>query len=235
MMVDFSDGWFMLPLRCVQLVNSLIVLMCAIAGRVNVPTFASHVGSPEILLGASCVHVLTTITLMLMFYVFKWGGKVAVVAMTVLFEVVNYGLSIASFVNLIYDFDFSTAGVMESVCGYGDTINNPNPVIGCQFYQAGVAFTAVGWFLWTISMTWIISQIHKRVRKAQMAKYNSPSLSRQKEAALKRLDMESQNDTYNSRYPFTNSPIPPANGSKYSTTGSGPSRPLSSIWSQYRK
>jgi hypothetical protein len=31
--------------------------MCAIAGRVNVPTFASNIGSPEILLAAVCPRI----------------------------------------------------------------------------------------------------------------------------------------------------------------------------------
>jgi hypothetical protein len=47
----------------------------------------------------------------------------------------------------MYDFDFSAAGVMESVCNYDDKTHNPNPIVGCQFYQAGVAFSAVGWSL----------------------------------------------------------------------------------------
>jgi hypothetical protein len=62
-MLDFSDGWFMFPLRIVQFVTSLIgllvscvvklmglVLICAIAGRINLPHFVSTIGSPSILL-----------------------------------------------------------------------------------------------------------------------------------------------------------------------------------------
>lgn len=84
-MVDFSDGWFMLPLRVVQLANSLIgifplfppgstgfircsafcsffirtimvadglVLVCAVAGRVNLPGFVSAIHAQDIILVA---------------------------------------------------------------------------------------------------------------------------------------------------------------------------------------
>ena len=70
-----------------------------------------------------------------------------------------------------------------TVCALNDNINNPNPELGCNFYQAGIAFSAFCWyfvssetssntyrFLCTISMTWIVSRIHKRVRKNQMDK-----------------------------------------------------------------
>lgn len=64
-MLDFSDGWFMLPLRIVQLVSSLIgtfssellvltgfllVLVVTIAARMNLPNFVSTIHSPEIMM-----------------------------------------------------------------------------------------------------------------------------------------------------------------------------------------
>jgi len=217
----------MLPLRVVQLANSLIVLVCAIAGRVNLPGFMSALHAQDIILVASITQASTTVILMLMFYVFKLGGKVVVVTTTVFFEFMNYGLAIAAFVNLMYDFKNEPGGMLDQVCTVDDTVKNPNPGLGCQFYQASVAFMAVSWFLWTISMTWIISQIHKRVRKAQMAKYNPTS--KQKEALR---DMESQASTYTARYPYTNSPIHEMPTTRLNVGGST-SRPLSSIFSNY--
>jgi len=226
-MVDFSDGWFMLPLRVVQLANSLIVLVCAIAGRVNLPGFVSAIHAQDIILVASIIQASTTVILMFMFYVFKAGGKVAVVTATVFSEFMNYGLAIAGFINLMYDFKNQPAGMLDQVCTVDTTMKNPNPILGCQFYQAAVAFMAVSWFLWTISMTWIISQIHKRVRKAQMAKFNP--VSKQKEALR---EMESQASNYTARYPYTNSPVHEMPTTRLNVGGST-SRPLSSIFSNY--
>jgi hypothetical protein len=67
------------------------------------------------------VHSLTTTVLVSIYYVFKLGGRVAIVVMTgtsrlhtniiVLFEFVNYGLSIASYMlptDLLTSADSST-------------------------------------------------------------------------------------------------------------------------------
>lgn len=77
-MLDFSDGSFMLPLRIVQLVTSLIgmpppigesssndvtVLVCSIAGHVNLPNFVSPIGSPAIMLSSVLVFPATWLTL----------------------------------------------------------------------------------------------------------------------------------------------------------------------------
>jgi hypothetical protein len=73
----------------------------------------------------------------------------------VLFEFLNYGMSIAGyvlllfmltsrFVNLIYDFKFSAGGDL-SMCMLDDLVNNPAPGIGCNSYQAAAAFCAVSW------------------------------------------------------------------------------------------
>jgi len=45
---------------------------------------------------------------------------------------------------MVYDFDFSEKSLAE-VCEYNDTINNPNPVLGCHFYQAALGFSAFSW------------------------------------------------------------------------------------------
>jgi hypothetical protein len=145
----------------------------------------------------------------------------------------------------MYDFKNQPAGMLDQVCTVDTTMKNPNPILGCQFYQAAVAFMAVSWyipiprllcggcallirrFLWTISMTWIISQIHKRVRKAQMAKFNP--VSKQKEALR---EMESQASNYTARYPYTNSPVHEMPTTRLNVGGST-SRPLSSIFSNY--
>jgi hypothetical protein len=96
----------------------MVVLMCAIAGRVNVPTFASHVGSPEILLGAVSPLIEATLIIVLRACYHDDYADVDVlrvqmgrksrscrndrfdlsnlILIIVLFEVVNYGLSIAS-------------------------------------------------------------------------------------------------------------------------------------------
>jgi len=169
-MVDLSDGSWLFPLRLIQWVNSMIILSLAVLGHITLPEFASPVNAPDIVLAAASVHFLTTTLLLAMIYVFKLGGKVAVVAMTVLFDFVNYGLAIASFVNLIYDFKFSAGGESD-VCRLNDLVNNPAPLVGCNSYRAAAAFCAVSWFLWTLSMSYIISQIHKRVRKQQMKGY----------------------------------------------------------------
>ena len=100
-----------------------------------------------------------------------------------------------------------------------DTINNPDPAYGCKLYKIAVSFSGVGWFLWTISMTWILSQIHKRIRKAQMLKYAHYSEYSAKQPAImlrdltvsmvgdQRPELESQGSSYAQRYPFTNSPV----------------------------
>jgi len=204
MMLDFSSGSFMLPLRIVQLVCSLIVLCCAIAGRVYLPNFASAIKSPEIMIVSGVVHVLTTVLLLLMFYVLKVGSKVSVVSLTVLFEFLNYGSSIASFVNMVHDFQFGE-DKKGDVCALDDFVNNPNPVLGCNLYQASIGFSAFCWFLWTISMTWIISRIHKRVRTTQMAR--DKSVAGKDKEYINRADLESQGSTYASRNHLTNSPI----------------------------
>jgi len=120
----------------------------------------------------------------------------------------------------MYDFDFSSKPTDE-ICAYNDTVNNPNPKMGCQFYQAALGFSGFGWYppcgkptnfrlLWTVSMTWNISRIHKFVRKQQMGRINEP----EKEFANRR-DMESQGSTYASRNHFTNSPLHDVDYSKY--------------------
>jgi len=214
-MVDLSDGSWLFPLRLIQLTNSMIVLGLAILGRITVPTFASSINAPDILLAAAIVHTSTTILLLLIYYVFKLGGKVAVVAATVLFELINYGMSIASFVNMIYDFKFSAGGNL-SVCMLDDIIDNPAPSVGCNSYRAAAAFCALSWFLWTFSMTYIISQIHKRVRKSQMQGYIQ--IPKGKEAG--RGDIESRMST---RSPFNHIHGSPSDA----TTATSPSSPLS--------
>jgi hypothetical protein len=79
-------------------------------------------------------------------------------------------------------------------------------------------------------MTWIISQIHKRVRKAQMSKTPGGALSKQKEALR---DMESQASNYTSRYPYTNSPVPHEMPTTRLNVGGSNARPLSSIFANY--
>jgi hypothetical protein len=90
-------------------------------------------------------------------------------------------------------------------------------MLGCQFYQASLGFSAFGWFspayspflrnancrfLWTISMTWNISRIHKLIRKKQMRRINSDE-----KEFVNRADMESQASQYANRAHFTNSPL----------------------------
>ena len=105
----------------------------------------------------------------------------------------------------MHDFQFA-ADKRATVCALDDYVNNPNPELGCNFYQAGLAFSAFSWyyisrtssdvirFLWTISMTWIISRIHKRVRKNQMDKDMSWK-GKDKEFVDGR-DLESQGSTF---------------------------------------
>jgi len=117
---------------------------------------------------------------------------------------------------MMYDISNTTKS-LDSVCRLSDTINNPNPAFGCTLYRVGVSFSGVGWFLWTISMTWILSQIHKRIRKAQMLKYSHYSEYSAEQPAImlrdlpmvggQRAELESQGSTYTTRYPFTNSPV----------------------------
>jgi len=70
-------------------------------------------------------------------------------------------------------------------------------------------------------MTWILSQIHKRIRKAQMLKYShySEYSAKQPDIMLRdlsvsmvggggqRAELESQGSTYTGRYPYTTSPV----------------------------
>jgi len=60
-------------------------------------------------------------------------------------------------------------------------------------------------FLWTISMTWIISRIHKRTRKSQM--------ERNRYAGKERV-LDSQGSTF-SRNHFTNSPLNDVSANQY--------------------
>jgi len=207
-MLDLSDGSFLLPLRLVQLVCASIVLMCAIVGRVNLPHFASAISSPTILLIAGIVHVGSVICLIFMFHIFKLSKRHPVVeAVTVAFEVSNYGIAIASFVNMMYDFQFSVPGTYGQVCQLTDSIHNSDPIVGCHFFQAGVSFAAISWFLWTISMTWIVSRIHKRTRKGQMER--NRYTGKENERVL-----ESQGSTF-SRNHFTNSPLNDVSANQY--------------------
>lgn len=140
-----------------------------------------------------------------------------------IFEVSNYGIAIASFVNMMYDFQFSVPGTYDQVCQLADPVNNPDPLVGCHFFQAGVSFAALSWyslslmphrpayaerFLWTISMTWIVSRIHKRIRKGQMD--GNRYTGKDNERVL-----ESQGSTY-SRNHFTNSPLHDVTPNQYS-------------------
>jgi hypothetical protein len=54
--------------------------------------------------------------------------------------------NIVRFVNMIYDFQFTVPGKYDQVCQLADPINNPNPLVGCHFFQAGVAFAALSWY-----------------------------------------------------------------------------------------
>jgi len=218
-MVDLSDGSWLFPLRLIQLANSLIVLGLAIVGRITLPKFVSSLDSPDILLAAGAVHASTTILLILIYYVFKLGGRVAIVAITVLFEFLNYGMSIASFVNMIYDFKFSAGSL--SMCMLDDLVNNPAPAVGCKAYRGATAFCALSWFLWTFSMTYIISQIHKRVRKAQMQGY--VHLPKGKEPGIHRPDLESRGTN---RSPFNHIHGAPSDA----TTGTYPSSPTEAVF-----
>ena len=47
----------------------------------------------------------------------------------------------------MYDFKNQPAGMLDQVCTVDTTMKNPNPILGCQFYQAAVAFMAVSWYI----------------------------------------------------------------------------------------
>jgi hypothetical protein len=46
---------------------------------------------------------------------------------------------------MMHDFQFAE-NKRAKVCALDDYVNNPNPEIGCNFYQAGIAFSAVSWY-----------------------------------------------------------------------------------------
>ena len=55
-------------------------------------------------------------------------------------------LTFDRFVNMMYDFQFSAPGKYDQVCQLADPINNPDPIVGCRFFQAGVSFAAISWY-----------------------------------------------------------------------------------------
>ena len=134
------------------------------------------------------------------------------------------------FVNMIYDFKFSAGSL--SMCMLDDLVNNPAPAVGCKAYRGATAFCALSWyyhdshslmfrFLWTFSMTYIISQIHKRVRKAQMQGY--VHLPKGKEPGIHRPDLESRGTN---RSPFNHIHGAPSDA----TTGTYPSSPTEAVF-----
>jgi hypothetical protein len=106
-----------------------------------------------------------------MFNVFKLGSKVAVVAITRMcffgFALIYHsafrdsqlrlshhgvlsretGHRLLRFINLMYDFGFSAGKKLSDVCRLDDTVNNPNPSLGCDFYRASLAFDVLSWFV----------------------------------------------------------------------------------------
>jgi len=47
---------------------------------------------------------------------------------------------------MAYDFDFGIDKKKE-VCALDDLINNPNPELGCDLFQTGLAFSAFSWYV----------------------------------------------------------------------------------------
>lgn len=106
--------------------------------------YAFKVGSqkPVVLLTGTLIEVsellLTQISCI---RVLKLGNKYCFVRV-LLFVVLRY----FRFVNMMYDFQFS-AGKRDDVCQLSDLVNNPNPELGCNFFQASIAFSAFTWYV----------------------------------------------------------------------------------------
>lgn len=47
---------------------------------------------------------------------------------------------------MAYDFDFGV-GKTDEVCALDDLVNNPNPELGCNLFQAGIAFSGFSWYV----------------------------------------------------------------------------------------
>lgn len=89
-------------------------------------------------------------------------------------------------------------------------------------------------------MTWVISQIHKSIRKQQMGQLTSKSLYKQKEI-LARAEMEREMESQASNYSrqYNGSPIHLHDRERYVGTMPGPNnlpqnqRPISSYFNSY--